>query len=413
MKSRGPAIPQIHSDRAFQWLKRMRRRFYIADYQDAARHRRWSEQDPLGPYTESILPVRPDPASVSSLLIFKPDEIGDAVYALPAVAELKRVFSGARVFLICQRLTQPLYERSGLFDEIVGVQPRTRFTRPQFAVQKALEGLSVSAFDMSIFLRTYPAYFRQFRRIEAKIKVHPVDPHMRSDSVQRAHVSLWEENRRHQSLQLFELVSRVTGRAYGFADVRFPTFEWTAEDRAAVQLVFGPTEQPPFIVVHPFAKDETRQYPLEYWHGLIERLRARLNLRWVIVGGPGDARLDGLPEVIQAQGRLSLSQTGYLLSRAAGFVGVLSGPAHWSAALGTPTVTIMSGHSLPVEWAPLGNSLVVRADVPCAPCHQRTCPIYGLACLTELRPERVAPEVEVFLEAAMDSQAAIGQPRSG
>jgi ADP-heptose:LPS heptosyltransferase len=116
------------------------------------------------------------------------------------------------------------------------------------------------------------------------------------------------------------------------------------------------------------------------------------------VGGPDDPRLDDRPGLVQMQGRLSLTQTAFLISRAAGFVGNLSGPAHLSAALGTRTVTLMSGNSLPVEWAPLGDSLVVRADVPCSPCHRDTCPGYGLACLRAMTPERVLPEVVRFLD---------------
>jgi ADP-heptose:LPS heptosyltransferase len=389
------------TERAFQLLKRVRRRVYLADYEDAALAHRWSEHDADAPYAEQVFPVRPDPAEISSLLVFKPDEIGDAVYALPAVAELKGAFPQARLFLICQRLTRVLYERSGLFDEIVAVDPGSRLTRPTFPVTRALQGFSARSFDMSVFLRTYPAYFRQFRSIPARVMVHPVDPHMRSDSVHRAHVSLWESQRLHQSLQLLQIVGRVTGRTYGFDDVRFPSFEWTDDDARAMELAFGEQPPRPFIIVHPFAKQETRQYPLDYWVQLLGQLRTRLDAEFVIVGGPSDPKLEGIPDLIQTQGRLSLAQTGYLLTQATGFIGVLSGPAHWSGALGTPTVTIMSGHSLPVEWAPLGRSLVLRADVPCAPCHQKTCPVYGLACLTALTPNRIAPQIEGFLGAAV------------
>jgi ADP-heptose:LPS heptosyltransferase len=100
---------------------------------------------------------------------------------------------------------------------------------------------------------------------------------------------------------------------------------------------------------------------------------------------------------VQAQGQLSIGQTGYLLDRAAAMIGNISGPVHWAAALGTPTVTLMSGHSLPAEWAPLGASLVLRASVPCAPCHRKTCPVYALACLTELRPELIVGPIEEFV----------------
>jgi ADP-heptose:LPS heptosyltransferase len=399
---------RIDFDRPFQLLKRLRRRFYLADYRDAELHHRWSQPRAEGPYAEQVFEVIPSAEAVTSLLIFKPDEIGDAVYALPAVAELRRAFPKARVYLLCQRLTRPLYERTQLFDEIVDIAPGTRLTRPVFSVQEALGRFSVEAFDMSVFLRTYPAYFRQFRSIPAKLQVHPVDPHMRSDSVHRAHVGLWEDERVHQSLQLLQIVARVTGKAYSWDHVRFPEFEWSREDRLAEERTFGGNGPDRFVVVHPFVKHETRQYPLAYWVVLIERLRRAVDAQWVIVGGPDDPRIEGLPDVIQTQGELSLSQTGYLLSRAAGFIGVLSGPAHWAAALGTPTVTIMSGHSLPIEWAPLGQSLVIRAEVPCAPCHQKTCPVYGLACLTELTPERIAPSIEDFLANATRQSVRLG-----
>ena len=159
----------------------------------------------------------------------------------------------------------------------------------------------------------------------------------------------------------------------------------------------------PLVVLHPFAKQETRLYLMEYWPRLLDLLDCELDVTWVAVGGPEDGRLPERQNLVQAQGLLSLGQTGYLLSRAAGFVGNLSGPAHWSAALGTPTVTLISGRSLRVEWAPLGTSFLVRTDVPCAPCHLATCPVYGLACLTELTPERIAGDITSFLASSISS----------
>jgi ADP-heptose:LPS heptosyltransferase len=390
----------LNLERSLSALKRLQRRFYFADYRDAELHHDWSRSAPAAPFDEEVFDITPDPASVSSILVFKPDEIGDAVYGLPAVAELKRAFPGARLFLICQRLTRSLYERTGTFDEIVALTPSSRLTRPHIDVDQALAGFSRQTFDMSVFLRTYPAYFRQYRDIPARIRLHPVDPRMRSDSVYRAHVSLWEEQRRHQSLQMLQIVGRVTGRSYTADDVVFPSFEWTAEDGEAEATVFGGDAPSRFIVVHPFAKAETRQYPFDYWRELIFDLRSRIDADVVVVGGPGDPHLDGFP-AIQTQGRLSLSQTGFLTSRAGAFIGVLSGPVHWAAAMGTPTVTIMSGHSLPVEWGPLGRSLILRADVPCAPCHQPTCPVYGLACLTELTPDRIVGRIAGFVGQAL------------
>jgi ADP-heptose:LPS heptosyltransferase len=388
--------------RTYNLAKRMQRRAYAADRYDAELRQHWASPQTQGPYSEEVFSVAPDPDRVRSVLVFKPDEIGDAVYALPAVAELRRIYPQASIHLLCQRLTEPVYSRSGLFDEIVAVAPDSRLARPHLPLQEALSDFSLPRFDVSVFLRTYSAYFRQFRSIPAGVRVHPVDPHMRSDSVNRADVSLWTPDRRHQVLQMLEIVGRLSGRSYSFADVSFPEFDWSDEDRQATELVFGDSQPGPYVVIHPFAKGETRQYPLEHWSALLARVRERFEARWVVVGGPADPVLQDAPGVVQTQGRLSLSQTGYLMSRASAFAGILSGPAHWAAALGTPTLTIMSGHSLPREWAPLGQSRVLRADVPCAPCHQPTCPIYGLACLTALTPGRVLPRLEDFLRSALE-----------
>jgi ADP-heptose:LPS heptosyltransferase len=153
-----------------------------------------------------------------------------------------------------------------------------------------------------------------------------------------------------------------------------------------------------FGVIHPFVKDQTRRYPIAMWVQLIRRLQQEFSFPWLVVGGPGDPQLELPAEVIQAQGRLSLGSTGYLLSRASAFVGLLSGPAHLAAASGIPSVTLFSGVSPVAEWAPLGRSLILRSDVPCAPCESKTCPVFDVACMRELTPQRILPELIDFLQ---------------
>jgi heptosyltransferase II len=385
----------ILKDSMRQTLKRAQRRLLSADYEEMRLRRHWLTREDGALFDEVTLSVAPEPELIRRILVFKPDEIGDAIYALPALRELRRHYPEARLDLVCRPLTKPIYERAGVVDEIATYEPRKGVRRMIGSrLGRAFEG---EAIDLAVYLRTYRATFRDFLGIRSAAKLHPLDPRLRSSSVLRAEVSLWGEHRRHQALQLLEIVGLVTQKDYDWNDVVFPEFKWTDDDRTAVATVFGRDDPEPFVVLHPFAKDETRRYPDAYWPALLDRLDRELDRTWVSVGGPEDPMLAERPNLVQAQGRLSLGQTGYLLSRAAGFIGNLSGPAHWAAALGVPTATLMSGHSAPNEWAPLGRSLVLRADVPCAPCHRRTCPVYGLACLTELRPERVAPRISAFL----------------
>jgi heptosyltransferase-1 len=394
------------SDRVYQGLKRAQRRWLAADYAELRLRQGWLQPRPDAPFGELVVPVVPDQSAIRSVVVYKPDEIGDAVHALPALAELRRQLPEARFFLLCRPLTQPLYERSALFDEIAAFEPGSKLRPNASSLRRALGRLSVREFDLSVYLRTNPTTFRRFLHIPSRARLHPIDPRMRSTSPYQAPVSLWTNERRHQALQLLEIVALLTRRSYSFADVRYPALHWTDEDRQATGRVFGTDDPPPYLVVHPFAKEETRRYPAEYWTPLLQTVLDEIEVPIVSIGGPEDGSLPELLGLVQMQGQLTIGETGYLLSRAAGFIGNLSGPAHLSAAIGTPTVTLMSGNSLPVEWAPLGDSLVIRADVPCSPCHRRVCPGYGLACLRELTPERITGPVVSFLSARVAQRAA-------
>jgi ADP-heptose:LPS heptosyltransferase len=386
-------------DALHQTAKRAQRRLLLADYEELRARRRWLRHDPTAPFEEHVLAVRPDPGALREILVFKPDELGDAVYALPALRELRAHVPHAKISLICRPLTRDLYERSGLVDHITTFEPLARPLRSRRRLRAALDGLPVRSFDLAIYLKSpSPAVFPDFLRVPARARLHPLDPRMRSSSVYRADLSAWGDVRRHQALQQLEIVGLLTGRTYTFDDVVFPPFRWTDSDVRAVHDLLGDRISRPYVVLHPFAKDETRRYPSDQWTALVGELDARLGRpSWVVVGGPEDGAFSGGDNVVQAQGKLSIGQTGYLLDRAAAMIGNISGPVHWAAALGTPTVTLMSGHSLPAEWAPLGASLVLRASVPCAPCHRKTCPVYALACLTELRPELIVGPIEEFV----------------
>lgn len=390
-------------------MKRAERRFRLAEYEELRARDRWLRDDPAAPFEVQTTAVVPPLEDVRTVLVFKPDEIGDAVYALSAVAELRRIFPQARLSLVCRGLTAPLYERSGLFDEIATYEPGSRTGAFRRRLRRSLATLSDGRFDLGIFLRTYPGAFREFLAVPCRARVHPLDPRMRSSSPYRARVSLWRDERRHQALQMLEIVSFLSGRRYGYEDVSLPALGVTDDDRTAVERLVG-ADPMPYMVVHPFAKDETRRYPMKHWPAILESISEELGVTLVSIGGPEDPALEAAANVIQAQGKLSLMQTAELLRGASGFLGTLSGPAHLAAALGVPTFTIMSGHSLPSEWAPLGDSRVLRADVPCAPCHQRTCPVYGLACLTALRPAQVASEAIRFLARASSSTGPVSYP---
>jgi len=225
----------------------------------------------------------------------------------------------------------------------------------------ALDAFSIREFDLAVYLRTYPKSFSDFLAVPARARMHSLDPRLRSSSPYRMHVSQWGDDRLHYGLNMLEIVSLVTNKRYTHDDLSFPELEWKPEDFEGIQRLFGGGTPGPYVVVHPYAKDETRRYPSQYWSELINRLRKTFDIPFVAIGGKDDPPLPGL-DVLPAQGRLSIAETACLIKSAAAFIGNLSGPAHLAAALGRPTVTLMSGHSLPKRMGTAWRLLVLRAD---------------------------------------------------
>jgi heptosyltransferase-2 len=66
-----------------------------------------------------------------------------------------------------------------------------------------------------------------------------------------------------------------------------------------------------------------------------------------------------------------------------------AGPRHLAKAFGAPVVTIF-GPTHP-HWTDTGYEAerIVRVDIDCGPCQQRTCPLGHLRCMTEVTVESV------------------------
>jgi heptosyltransferase-2 len=66
-----------------------------------------------------------------------------------------------------------------------------------------------------------------------------------------------------------------------------------------------------------------------------------------------------------------------------------SGLMHVAAALGTRLLAIY-GSSTPAHTPPMSeNAAIVKLDIPCSPCFERTCPLGHFNCMMMLKPDRV------------------------
>jgi heptosyltransferase-2 len=142
----------------------------------------------------------------------------------------------------------------------------------------------------------------------------------------------------------------------------------------------------------------TKRWPTNHFAELAQRLVAsNPNKQIILLGSKGD---HALAEEIHSQthqdvrihnwcGNTSLDEAIALIGLSKAIVSNDSGLMHIAAALKTPQVAIF-GSSDPAHTPPLSDrAKVIWLNLPCSPCHKRTCPLGHLNCLNDILPEQV------------------------
>ncbi len=105
--------------------------------------------------------------------------------------------------------------------------------------------------------------------------------------------------------------------------------------------------------------------------------------------------------LINLIGKTSLLELAAVLKAAEAGVGPDSGPAHLSASVGTPFVTLF-GPTPSIRMAPYKcEHLVVKSDISCAPCYKKKCPDFDRRCMRLIDAEAIMEKLSDAL--AMDS----------
>lgn len=105
-----------------------------------------------------------------------------------------------------------------------------------------------------------------------------------------------------------------------------------------------------FAVIHPFSGSPRKNWPLENFGRLAQRLGTAMRVYWCY--GPDDPPED---DAVRIE---NLYELGCWISKASLFVGNDSGISHLAAAVGTPVLALF-GPTDPAIWAPRGPSVKI------------------------------------------------------
>ena len=173
--------------------------------------------------------------------------------------------------------------------------------------------------------------------------------------------------------------------------------------RTATLAALGLNDVEDAIALCPGAEyGPAKRWPPSYFAELARALRKEGHAVWLI-GGAKDAdighdivRLSG-GACVNLCGKTTLDQAVELLASVRLVITNDSGLMHVAAAVGTPLIAIY-GSSTPVFTPPMSpGAHIVKLDIECSPCFERTCPLHHYNCLRQIAPAAVRDSLKALV----------------
>jgi heptosyltransferase-2 len=335
------------------------------------------------------------------ILIRAPNWVGDVVMALPALSEMRRIFSASHITIAGKPWVLGLFEGEKLADDIIPLDNYTdKFSKTVGPLREAGR-VRRGHFDLAVLLTNSFGTALAARLGGAKkIAGYPTD----ARRLLVNHVIPFEPQYKtlHQTRYYLNIAAHIETEITGKTSVNFArakphlVVSESEKQQARSKLErFGISGKAPIIVLNPGATNSAaKRWPAERFAAAADRLTEQAGFQTIIVGAPGDkpvadqvAQYMGTRPFVLA-GKTSIVELKAILACASLVISNDTGTSHVSAALGIPTVVVF-GPTEHVSTRPLSDrAMVVRHDVECSPCMLRECPI-DHRCMTRVEVDDV------------------------
>jgi ADP-heptose:LPS heptosyltransferase len=317
------------------------------------------------------------------VLLFLKGGIGDVVFALPLIADLRRAYPKATLCALTHDQGADVLSLCPALDRVF----RLGSMREGWRVADALAALD-GPFDVALTPTRSPRAGYLLWRTGARTRVGFATGLERLFFTHRADGGFEVVFSRR-----FQRLAQALGidRGESAAPLRVPLPEQEAA-RARLQGR-GWDGRRPLVSIHIGGGWPTKRWPEAHAAALAQRLSAD-GEQPLLIGGAEDLERGG--RIARESGAL-LSAGGPVravlaeLSLCQASVGVDSGLSHGSSALGVPTLQLF-GPNDPRSVIPAPHQELRSLGLPCQPCNRRgkkACPLGHHACLRDLLPEEV------------------------
>jgi lipopolysaccharide heptosyltransferase II len=355
-----------------------------------------------------------------SVLLIRPDHLGDMLFLTPALHALRAALPDARLTVLAGPWSVDVLRGNPDVDEVLACAFPGFARRPKgdplapyrflYATAATLRGRhSAATYDTAVVLRFdhwWGAWLAAAAGIPRRIGYDW--PETRPFLTQ----ALPYTPGRHEAVQngtLLAALAAASGWTLGatrFA-VSAADHAWAADWLASHGWVPGR----PLVSIHPGAGAAVKQWPPAAWAAVADALAQEDSAAILLTGSAGERPLTQAVKaaarravacMIDAAGETTLGQLAALQARCAAVLGSDSGPLHLAVAVNTPTVHLY-GPVPPAKFGPwVGETLasqrsptahvVLLGDCPCAPCDRLDWPASVLGehrCMETIAPEQV------------------------
>ncbi len=324
--------------------------------------------------------------------------VGDAVMQIPALREIRRIFSDAHITLCTRSWAKGILQDTDFIDDILTIEPEE-------SILNQVKKWRKSKFDLAIlFTNSFEtALIAKLGKVKTRFGyANEGRSFLLTNSIEKP---LWK-NERHEIYYYLNLISEVENLYFSTISEQTPRFDLTVSNKRKINAkkILKNKEIDPSKKVIAFCPGSTnsraKRWQSESYAKLNDYLQGEFSSSVILIGDKSE--LDVSLEIVEKSnikpivltGETSLAEATAILSICDLLVSNDTGPAHISAALGTETIVIF-GPTNPKTTHPTGAE-IIRKDVECSPCMLRDCPI-DHRCMTQISAEEVFQKIKVLL----------------
>lgn len=336
------------------------------------------------------------------ILIRAPNWIGDGVLSIPATEAVKKIFPDAELTIMTKPWVAPVFYNNPGVDAIIEYDINGRH-RGLAGKWKLIEDIKKKGFDLVIlfqnafeaalltFLAGIPVRVGYKRDLRGPLLSHSinVDP-----SVLEKH-------------QVFYYLALLERFGIEVDDHPKPKLYVTPEEEnwGRESLVREGMAGSIVVGMAPGASyGPAKRWESERFAAVAGMLIKKYGVKVILYGGKDDYNV--CREIVDKcgsnalnfAGKTTLRQFITLVNLSTLFITNDSGPMHISAALDVPTIALFGSTDHTLTGPLSENSVVIKKDIECSPCFNRTCHKWDYRCLKEIKVNDVYQAGQQIIE---------------